>query len=150
MKTKIQFDVANPALTIQRSRYWKPRMVYILRADKRIRYARGRSRIVYIGETTRGARRAGTSAVLKAMTAFGLGKQKDALHGVRRIDVCPLTFRGKRSIKMWKKLESALLQTFKEIYGQLPRYNRQGPRKKFHDKFFRKKRLKDICSGQLW
>jgi hypothetical protein len=146
MKTKIRFDAANPALTIQRSKHWKPRMVYILRADKRIKYARGRSRIVYIGETTRGARRAGTSAVLKAMSAFGMGKQKDALHGVRRIDAYPLTFNRRQSVKMWEKLELALLKTFRKMHNELPRYNKKGPRKRFSNKFFREKGLENVLA----
>ena len=71
--------------------YKRQRMVYVLRADKSIRYKEGRSRIVYIGETERGTRRPAGSAASKAMRTFGV------LPGIRRIDVHPLTFRGIQS-----------------------------------------------------
>jgi hypothetical protein len=90
-KTRVRFDAANPAMTVFKTRYWKSRMVYVLRADKSIRYKEGRSRIVYIGETEKGTRRPAGSAASKAMRTFGV------LPGIRRIDVHPLTFRGIQS-----------------------------------------------------
>lgn len=116
-------------------------MVYILRADKPIRYDIGHSRIVYIGETRRGTRRPAGSVASKARQAFGV------LRGVRRIDVHPLTSRGTQNLRMWELLERDLLSTFKMIFGEIPFYNQQGKGKKFSVdgiKHFRKSRLEKI------
>jgi hypothetical protein len=140
-KTRIRFDPANPAMTVFKTRYWKPRMVYVLRADKPIRYDAGHSRVVYIGETKRGTRRPAGSAASKAMRTFGV------LPGIRRIDVHPLTFRGIQSVRMWEILERDLLATFKAVYGEIPFYNQQGKGKKFSVdgiKYFRKSRLEKV------
>jgi hypothetical protein len=128
-------------MTLFRSRYWKPHMVYILRADKSIRYNEGSSRIVYVGETRRGTRRPAGSAASKAMRTFGV------LRGIRRIDVHPVTFRGKQSVRMWEILERDLLATFKHIFGEIPWYNQQGKGKRFSVagiKYFRKSRLERL------
>jgi hypothetical protein len=52
-------------------------MVYILAANKDFKYQNGRSRIIYIGATKRGAGRPAASAVNKASQAFG------KLHGAK-------------------------------------------------------------------
>ena len=140
-KTRIRFDPANPAMTVFKTRYWKPRMVYVLRADKPIRYDAGHPRVVYIGETKRGTRRPAGSAASKAMRTFGV------LPGIRRIDVHPLTFRGIQSVRMWEILERDLLATFKAVYGEIPFYNQQGKGKKFSVdgiRYFRKSRLEKV------
>jgi hypothetical protein len=130
-------------MTVFKTRYWKSRMVYVLRADKAIRYKKGRSRIVYIGETRRGTRRPAGSAASKAMRTFGV------LPGIRRIDVHPLTFRGIQSVRMWEILERDLLATFKAAHGEIPFYNRQGKGKKFsvdRIRYFRKSRLEKVIT----
>lgn len=140
-KTRIRFDPANPAMTVFRTRYWKPHMVYVLRADKPIRYKSAYSRIVYIGETRRGTRRPAGSAASKAMRTFGV------LPGIRRIDVHPLTFKGTQSLRIWEILERDLLATFKAIFGEIPFYNQQGKGKKFSVdgiERFRKTRLEKV------
>lgn len=124
-KTSVRFDQANPAMSVFKSRYWSRRMVYILRADKPQQYEHKASRIVYIGETRKGTRRPASSAASKSLEAFG------TLRGVRRIDVHPITFRGKKHVRMWEVLERDLLSTFKCLYGGIPCYNRQGHGKKF-------------------
>jgi len=118
-------------------------MVYVLRADKSIRYKKGRSRIVYIGETKRGTRRPAGSAASKTMRTFGV------LPGIRRIDVHPLTFRGIQSVRMWEILERDLPATFKVIHGEIPFYNRHGKGKKFsvdRIRYFRKSRLEKVIT----
>ena len=107
-KTNIRFDLANAAMTVFNSRYWRSRMVYILRADKPQKYEKGRSRIVYIGETKKGTKRPAASAASKSVKAFG------ELRGVGRIDVHPITFRGRQNVRIWEVLERDLLATFKQ------------------------------------
>lgn len=63
-------------LTLTRSRRWSDRMVYILVANKYLPYENGRSRILYIGTTKKGAGRPAASAVNKASEVFY------KLHGV--------------------------------------------------------------------
>lgn len=109
-----------PLLTIERSKQKLTRMVYILVANKSYKYESGRrSRIIYIGTTGKGAIRPATSAVYKASEAFG------ELHGVRTIKVHVATCRGRRRIRTWEHLESALLAAFRELYFELPHYNKK-------------------------
>src|SRR5579872_5193437 len=97
-------------LTVQRSRQWNRRMVYLLVADRSFKYSNGRrSRIIYIGTTGKGARRPATSAVDKASEAFA------NLRGVKKIEVHIATCPGRKAMKTWRHLESALLATFRGL-----------------------------------
>jgi len=137
--TLIRFDSTNPVITLFRSRYWTKCVVYILRTDKPQKYEKGRSRIIYIGESKRGFRRFAASAAAKANRSFGV------LRGVRKIDVHLLTFRGKHSVRLWEELERGLLATFHEKHGCLPRHNKIGASFRVEDiRFFRPRRLRAI------
>lgn len=95
-------------------------MVYVLVADKSYKYASGRrSPIIYIGTTGKGARRPATSAVDKASEAFS------ELRGVKKINVYVVTCRGRKRMKTWEHLESALLAVFKDLHYALPKYNKK-------------------------
>lgn len=108
-------------LTLTRSRQWKDKMVYILVANKSHRYKNGRSRILYIGTTKKGANRPAASAVYKASEVFY------HLHGVKTIDVHIVTCDPRKAMRTWKLLESALLDAFRNKYFELPRYNKVRP-----------------------
>src|SRR6266852_9727613 len=108
-------------LTMTRSHQWTDRMVYILAANKYLKYKNGRSRILYIGTTKKGAGRPAASAVNKASEAFY------KLHGVKTIEVHVATCSPRRNLPTWKRLESALLNTFRNKYFELPRYNKVRP-----------------------
>jgi hypothetical protein len=108
------------ALTIDRSRMWKKRLVYILVANKKFKYRSGRrSHILYIGTTGKGARRPAASAVAKAMAIFG------DVRGVKQIGVYLLNSDSRPSVRTWQKLESALLALFCQRYYQLPIENKR-------------------------
>jgi hypothetical protein len=111
-------------LTVTRSPQWNRRMVYILVANKYLKYQNGRSRIVYIGTTGKGSARPAASAVNKASLAF------KRLHGVKTIEVHIATCRGRRAMQTWKYLESSLLHTFWNRYFELPTYNKVRPKPK--------------------
>jgi hypothetical protein len=96
-------------------------MVYILAANKSFRYKNGRSRILYIGTTKKGGNRPAASAVNKASEVFY------KLRGVKTIDVHIVTCAPRRAMQTWKRLESALLDTFRNRYFQLPKYNKIRP-----------------------
>ena len=104
-------------MTVTRRSLWSKKMVYVILADKRIEYPHGRSRVIYIGTTKRGSRRPATNAADKAMKAF------NELRGVKNIHVRILTCQARQSVKTWEELESALLVTFKYLYGRLPQFN---------------------------
>jgi hypothetical protein len=110
----------NPLLIVQKSSRWKKKMVYILVADKSYKYNSGRrSHIIYIGTTGKGVHRPAASAVEKASDAFS------ELRGVKKIGVHVATCRGRKRIRTWEDLESALLATFRELYWGLPKYNKR-------------------------
>ncbi len=109
-------------LTLARSRQWVDKMVYILVANKSHKYKNGRSRILYIGTTKKGADRPAASAVNKASEAFY------ELRGVRTIDVHIVTCSPRKAMQTWKRLESALLDVFRDEYFELPKYNKVRPK----------------------
>jgi hypothetical protein len=126
-------------LTVERSKQWNRRMVYILVANKTYKYKNGRSPIVYIGTTGKGAGRPATSAVDKASEAFA------DLHGVKRIEVYIVTCSRRKAMKTWLHLESALLYTFRNLYFELPTYNKKkGSAKHTKDRFFRRSALENV------
>jgi hypothetical protein len=122
------------------------RVVYILQADKAQQYKKGYSRIIYIGQSgKKGFGRPATSAYRKADQAFGARKAKDKLHGVTKIDVHLLTFRGKRSVRLWEELEKYLLAAFVVKYDSLPRFNHKGRGSNLKEsKYFSPSRLKAV------
>jgi hypothetical protein len=109
-------------LTLTRSHQWTDKMVYILAANKHLKYRNGRSRIIYIGTTKKGADRPAASAVNKASEAFY------RLHGVKTIEVHIVTCAPRKAMQTWKRLESALLDAFRKRYFELPKYNKVRPK----------------------
>jgi hypothetical protein len=130
-KLKIHQPSKTPLLTLTRSRRSSNRMVYILAANKHQRYRDkysktvGRSKIIYIGTTKRGAGRPAASAVNKASEVF---YKKKHLHGVKTIEVHIVTCATQNVHNTWKKLEAALLDAFRQRYFQLPKYNKVRPK----------------------
>ncbi len=126
-KLKIQSS-KTALLTLTRSHRWSDKMVYILTANKHQRYRGpdsktvGRSKIIYIGTTKKGVGRPAASAVSKASEVFY------HLHGVRTIDVHVVTCDPHSKKQVWKKLEAALLDAFRQKYFQLPKYNKVRPK----------------------
>ncbi len=125
----------DPVLTIDARQTNVTRLVYILVANRPIRYGRDYSRIVYVGTTEQGIRRIAGSASRRVTQAL------EQLHGIKRLDAFviwtspktgPQTKRGR---KVWYVLERALLLAFKEKYGTQPKLNVQGKRMKEGQEF---------------
>jgi hypothetical protein len=137
---KLKIKCSDTALlTITRSPQWHSKMVYILTCPNRyFRYRNGRSRIIYIGTTKKGAGRPAASAVNKASQAFG------KLRGVKTIEVHVATCRPGGKQHTWKHLECALLDTFFNRYFELPHYNKVRP--KLKRRLFRDNRLAILIS----
>ena len=112
------------------------RLVYVLVANRLIRYRDGRSRIVYIGTTRKGLARIAGSIAKRAPTIL-------SLRGVKTFTARIVTCRPRQRVKSWKKLERALLIAFCETFGSPPRCNAQGKRMQWRDEleYFKPKRL---------
>jgi len=49
------------------------------------------------------------------------------LHGVKTIDIHIVTCAPRKAVQTWKRLESALVDAFRNKYFQLPQYNKVRP-----------------------
>lgn len=124
------------------------RLVYLLVANRPIKYAKDYSRIVYIGTTERGIRRVASSASSKATQAL------EQLHGIRRLDafvVWSRSKKGRQTVKgqnFWRILERGLIISFRRRYGEIPRLNNQGTGFKERNEFavFARKNVERIIS----
>lgn len=133
-----------PAIVITREALKQDRLVYLALTNRPFRYLYGRSRIAYIGTTKRGARRIAASAATKA-------DQMLALRGVKELRFYVVSCRSRQGVKSWHRLERALLLTFREMHGGIPRCNRQGKRMKWRDElqYFTMKRLRAVISKYI-
>lgn len=111
----------------------KSRLVYVLIADKRLKYGSKRSRIAYIGTTKKGMSRIAQSIAARADDILGL-------RGVYSFHARIITCGRRQNVKTWHKLERALLLAFKDRFGEVPTCNSHGKRMKETDEFhyFRK------------
>jgi hypothetical protein len=116
------------ALEATRVSIGKSKLVYVLIADKRLKYPKGKSRIAYIGTTKKGAARIAQSVAGRAEAILGL-------RGVRSFHARVITCRPRRNVKTWMKLERALLVVFKENFGSVPECNSHGSKMKERDVF---------------
>jgi hypothetical protein len=114
------------AITITRDAFKAERLVYIGCANKKIKYSLDRSRIAYIGTTKKGAQRVAASAVWKGA---------DVLfeHGINYLEFHIVTCTKRQNVETWKKLETALIIRFRELFGDPPRGNDKGKKKKWTD-----------------
>ena len=132
-------SASQPAVTIHRGAADNPCLAYIAVANRPIAYSYGRSHIVYIGTTRAGASRIAASAAAKAPEML-------ALHGITHLEFYVITCQPRRRVKTWRKLERALLLTFRQEFGEIPRCNSQGNRMVWTDEahYFTEARLRSI------
>jgi hypothetical protein len=130
------------AITVRRVSTKVQRLVYIMITDKKQRYSKGRSRIVYIGTTSRGINRMTSSVAFRADTIL-------LLHGVDEFSVHVVTCKPRQHVKSWHKLERALILIFREMYGEVPTCNSHGKKMKETDEYnyFSKQRLQTIVEN---
>lgn len=105
----------------------KNKLVYVLIADKRLKYKKGK-RIAYIGTTSKGVARVAQSVAFRADDIL-------SLHGVRSFHARVVTCRPRRNVRTWVKLERALLLVFRELLGEVPRCNSHGTKMRETDEF---------------
>ena len=104
------------------------KLVYILVSDKRLQYKSGKSRIAYIGTTKKGVARVAQSVAARADDIL-------SLHGVRTFHARIVTCKPRKNVETWKKLERALLLSFRERFGEVPKCNSHGKKMKITDEF---------------
>jgi hypothetical protein len=137
-KTTLNLSLSRkPVMTLERSALKGDRVVYLLAANKPIKYPRGRSRIVYIGTTRRGVRRVASSVAHHAERVM-------ARPGIRAVHAHLLRYtRRAGPWRAWMKLERAILFMFQYEYGGIPILNKVGlnfwPGEEF--KYFSRKTL---------
>lgn len=119
-----------PALTMRRVALEHERLVYVICADRKLRYEGGFSQIAYIGTTKNGISRVASSAAHRSWDVLWA-------HGVQSLDVRIVTCRPRQGFKSWLKLERALILAFRERFGEPPKCNVQGRRMKLGDEFDR-------------
>jgi hypothetical protein len=102
--------------------------VYVILADRKLKYTNGRSRIAYVGATRKGISRVLSSLAFRAKTIL-------RLRGVRECSVKLVTCAELPKVETWRKLERALLVGFRKQYGQVPKCNKQGRGMGFRDVF---------------
>ena len=120
----------NAALSVSRASLKKEELVYVLVADKKLKYTKGRSRIAYIGMTESGVHRITNSAAYRAETILG---QPGVEEFWARVVHFPQV--DGRLSRHWKKrptllLERSLLIAFRERYGEVPLCNGTGSKMK--------------------
>ena len=107
------------AMTVTRVSLGAEKLVYVLVADRALKYALGRSRIAYIGTTKKGVSRVSQSVATRANAIL-------SLHGVKAFDARIVTCKPRRHVKTWLRLERALLVEFRGQFGELPKCNTKG------------------------
>ena len=140
-------QIFDPVLTVNISATNVRHLVYLLVANRPIRYGRKYSRIIYVGTTERGVRRIASSASKRIQQAV----DTKVLRGLRRLEayvVWAKTRSGlhptKKSQNLWRVLERAILIKFCNMHGgQRPRLNETGHKMKDKGEFniFREKRI---------
>ena len=119
-----------PALTMRRVALDHERLVYVICADRKLKYANGYSQIAYIGTTRNGISRVANSAAYRSWDVLWS-------RGVHSLDVRIVTCRPRQGFKSWIKLERALILAFREKFGEPPMCNVQGRAMKIGDEFDR-------------
>ncbi|HUX15597.1 MAG TPA: hypothetical protein VMW52_03940 [Phycisphaerae bacterium] len=131
-----------PSFIINRTAFRDNKLVYIARANKKLRYRWARSRIAYIGTTKKGARRIASSAARK-------GEDLLYQHGIKHLELHVVICGKVQGVETWKKLERALLIRFRERFGQAPRANKTGKKTHWRNekKYFTEAKLDKVIDG---
>jgi hypothetical protein len=127
-------------MTVRRVALEHERLVYVICADRKLRYPNGLySHIAYIGTTKNGISRVATSAAYRSWDILWS-------HGVQSFDVRLVTCRGRQGFRSWCRLERAMLIAFREMFGGIPLCNTQGNGFKEQREFdtFRRARIDQI------
>jgi hypothetical protein len=128
-----------PVITVDRTSIGRLKLAYVILADKKVRYPKGRSKIVYIGTTKRGINRVAWSAAVRSEEIF-------SIRGVSSFEARMITCKARQRVRTWHQLERALLIEFTRRFGSTPRCNSHGKRFKERKEFllFSRRRIATI------
>jgi hypothetical protein len=129
----------SPALEVDRVSIGHLKLVYVICADRKVRYPEGRSRVVYICTTKNGIDRVAQSGAIRSDRVLNL-------HGINSFQVRIVTCTPRQHVKTWHKLERALILYFRDTYGAAPICNETGHNMAWRGErdLFAVKRLWDI------
>lgn len=131
-----------PVVQINRDANKAEQLVYIAVANKPISYPHGKSKVAYIGTTKNGVARIASSAATKSKQLMSKP------YGIKSLEFFVVTCTPKKNLKSWHKLERALLLTFREVFGSIPKGNTQGKGMKWtnEEDYFTGSRLKTVIN----
>ncbi len=118
------------------------RVVYLLVANRPIKYRHGKSRIAYIGTTSKGLARVATSVAFRAQAIL-------SGYGLSTMEVHMVTCPPQRNVRTWILLERALICQFVQWFWEPPKCNAQGKNLRWTpklDRYFTKKVIDDILT----
>ena len=126
-------------LQVNRVRIGQNKLVYVLVADRKLKYPWGRTCVVYVGTTKKGLSRVASSAAYRAEEIL-------SQYGVCTCSARIITCKRRPNVQTWRKLERAMLLSFREMYGAVPKCNSQGTRIAERDEFdyFTRSRIRQI------
>jgi hypothetical protein len=129
------------ALRITREALKSNNLVYIAKANKKIKYKWGPSKIAYIGETSAGIERITKSAADRAPEILDQ-------HGIKYLDFYVVRPKSLKAVRTWEILERDLIIIFKSMYGEIPIGNTQGDRLPYNalSHKFRREKLEIIIN----
>jgi len=127
------------AIRITREALKANNLVYIAKANKKIKYNWGSSKIAYIGETSTGVKRITSSAADRAPQILNQ-------HGFKFLDFYVVQPSKLQAVRTWETLERDLLIVFKAMFGKVPIGNTQGDKIPYSalSKKFRREKLEKI------
>lgn len=130
-----------PALKASRVVLGNLKLVYVLVTDKRLKYPTGKSRVAYIGTTKNGVARIAQSVATRSDSIL-------KLVGVKTFRARVVTCRPRQKVKIWHKLERALLIAFRDAYGAVPVCNSKGKKMKETNEFalFARARINEVLA----
>ena len=131
--------VGKPVMTVHRRIIKKDKLVYLLVAPKPAKYPNGKSRILYVGTTSKGVKRIAGSAAHRAQEIL-------ESWGLRQMDVHIVSCKARQGLQSWGLLEDAILAQFRTRYFSLPRFNKQGQKLWFNSKLKKLFKLETIDS----
>jgi hypothetical protein len=128
-----------PAMSVTRLSGSPQKLCYVVTANKIVVYGTGRSKVVYIGATD-----AGLNQVVASVAA--LTDEILANHDLTHFDAHVITCKAIARVETWRKLERALLMTFRDLYGEPPLCNRRGAGIQEEDEFsfFTRERIRNV------
>jgi len=128
-----------PVLAVTRLAGTPKKVCFVVTANKIVAYRTGRSKVVYIGATDEGISRVVTAVAARTEEIL-------ANHDLNHFEAHVITSKNVPRVETWRKLERALLLTFRDLFGEVPLCNRRGAGIQEEDEFsyFTRERIRNV------